>query len=74
MGAMFILNERGHDEVEWDPADEHSSGNAAAQFQRLRQCGYLPFGRARRGGAPKQLAEFAPGAEEIFWVRPLVGG
>lgn len=74
MGKMYVLNATGHAEVAWTQENEASLEVARTEFGRLRSCGYLPFGKRRRTSDPHQLVSFDAGLEEIFWVRPIVGG
>ena len=76
MGIMRIVDETGDSTLTWTRDDEASVVAAAEMFTRLAAERKLPFARA--AGAPASEAElvrnFDPDAEEIVWVRPVVGG
>jgi hypothetical protein len=76
MGIMRIVDETGDSTLTWTREDERSVVAAAEMFTRLAAKKHLPFARA--AGAPADEAElvrhFDPDAEEIVWVRPVVGG
>ena len=75
MGVMRIVDETGDSTLTWSREDEASVVAAAEMFTNLAAKKHLPFARA---GAPADEAElvrhFDPDAEEIVWVRPVVGG
>ena len=76
MGIMRIVDETGDSTLTWSVEDERSVVEAAEMFTHLAAMKRLPFARAK--GAPASEAElvrqFDPEAEEIVWVRPVVGG
>ena len=76
MGIMRIVDETGDSTLTWNREDEQSVVAAAEMFTRLAAKKHLPFARSK--GAPASDAElvrnFDPDAEEIVWVRPVVGG
>ena len=76
MGIMRIVDETGDSTLTWSREDEASVVAAAETFTCLAAEKKLAF--ARGAGAPANEAElvrhFDPDAEEIIWVRPVVGG
>jgi hypothetical protein len=76
MGTMRILDSTGDTLVDWDVGDEAAVSQAEELFAQLTLERKIPF--ARSAGAPVEEAEqvktFDPNAEEIIWVRPIVGG
>jgi len=76
MGVMHVPNDRGHVDVAWSVEDLESLAAADAEFDRLRGQGYVAFERerGRKDALGKRLSEFDSTIEEIFWIRPVVGG
>jgi hypothetical protein len=76
MGIMRIVDQTGDSTLTWSRDDELSVVAAAEMFTRLAAEKKIAFARA--AGAPANEAElvrhFDPEAEEIIWVRPVVGG
>jgi hypothetical protein len=76
MGIMRIVDQTGDSTLTWSRDDERSVVAAAEMFTRLAAEKRIAFARAV--GAPANEAElvrhFDPEAEEIIWVRPVVGG
>ena len=76
MGVMRILDTTGHTDVEWSLDDLESLAAAEAEFTQLRKKGYEPF-EYIHGDEPclgRRLKTFEAQIEEMYWVRPLVGG
>lgn len=75
MGQMLILDDTGHTTLAWDAQDEASVREVREEFDRLIARGYAAFERS--GGETtfeRRLETFDPAADEILWVRPIVGG
>jgi len=43
MNTLEILGQTGHTTVEWDPANETEVATAKAEFEKLRDAGFLLF-------------------------------
>lgn len=76
MGVMHILNTTGHTDVTWDTDDMESTEAATIAFMELQMKGYFAFERLGTDQVElgRRLDSFDPSVEEIFWLRPLVGG
>jgi hypothetical protein len=74
VGAMHILNETGHTEVAWDPLDSGSVAVAEREFDKLSTKGFSAFVRPVPDEEMFRIDSFVPSADEILWVKPLVGG
>lgn len=67
---MIVLNREGDFSVDWDPKAQDEIKRAIAEFESLRNRGYVAF--PSEGGA--RLDSFDPDQKEIVMVPRLVGG
>ena len=75
MGVMLILNKTGHGEVAWDVTDPGSVAVAEREFTSLAKKGYSAFVRTEPDSQDMfRINTFAAEADEILWIKPLVGG
>ena len=75
MGVMYVLNQTGHGEVAWDMSDTGSVALAEREFKSLSSKGYSAFVRPEPSSQEMfRVNSFSPDADEILWVKPLVGG
>lgn len=76
MGKLIVLDHTGHTTVEWDPAVEKETNEAAAMFAEIIRSNYgVAYSPSTDApGKFEQVREFDPAAEEIIVRGPLVGG
>lgn len=67
---MIVLNHQGDFSVEWDPKAQDEIARANAEFEFLRQRGYVAF--PFKGG--RRLDSFDPEQKEVIMLPRLVGG
>lgn len=64
MNALEYLSPSGHIRLEWDPANETEVADAKAEFDRLKQAGYVFY------SVPVEVREFAEAATGELTVTP----
>lgn len=64
MGEIAILNQKGDELVEWDPADEESTKKANEQFDKLQKEGYEFFEVENAKG--KKVKKFKKGLGKVI--------
>ena len=76
MGVMRILDRTGDSTLVWDAEVDETVRRAEARFDELLAARHLAFARAPGsvGADTEQIRRFDPAADEIIFVRPIVGG
>lgn len=75
MRKICILDGTGHSEVAtWEPGNADQMAIALQTFERLKSEGRAAFRVSAGGEATGVLDRFDETAEEIVFIRPLVGG
>lgn len=74
IGAMKILDNSGHRQVEWDMSNSKEIAAAQKTFDRLIKQGYAGFGSLKGSDARQAVTTFDPTMEEVVMVPRIVGG
>lgn len=64
MGVMTVLNRRGDEKFEWDPADKASTADAKKRFADLKEQGYNFYAVEDARGRP--VTTFDPKAGRLL--------
>lgn len=72
--SLNIMNETGHIQQIWDPANPDEVANAREQFEKWRKKGYVAYRVQQGGDAGEIMREFDPQARAIIMRPPVVGG
>lgn len=73
-GAMNIMDESGHRQVNWDMFNSREVAAAQKTFDRLVKQGYAAFGATKRLAPKQAMTAFDPAMEELVMVPRIVGG
>jgi hypothetical protein len=74
IGAMNIMDESGHRQVNWDMSNAREIAAAQKTFDRLVRQGYAAFGAMNRTDPKQTVTTFDPAMEELVMVPRIVGG
>ena len=74
IGAMNIMDESGHRQVNWSMSNSKEIAAAQKTFDRLVKHGYAAFGAEKRSDPKHAITTFDPTMEELVMVPRIVGG
>jgi hypothetical protein len=74
IGAMKILDNSGHRQLEWNMSDSKEIAAAQKTFDRLIKQGYAGFGSMRGADTKHAVTTFDPTMEELVMVPRIIGG
>ncbi|MET0856025.1 MAG: hypothetical protein ABWY27_04700 [Telluria sp.] len=74
IGALKILDNSGHRQVEWNRSNSKEIAAAQKTFDRLIKQGYAGFGSMKGADAKQAVTTFDPALEEVVMVPRIVGG
>jgi hypothetical protein len=74
IGAMNIMDESGHRQVNWNMSNAKEIAAAQKTFDRLVKHGYAAFGAMKRSDPKQAITTFDPTMEELVMVPRIVGG
>lgn len=73
-GVMNIMDESGHQQVNWNMSNSKEIEAAQKTFDRLVKQGYVAFGSTKEGDTKRPVTAFDPTTEELVMVPRIVGG
>lgn len=74
IGVINIMDESGHQQVNWNMSQAQDIAAAQKTFDRLISRGYAAFGSSNRLATKHPIRTFDPTMEEVVMVPRIVGG